>query len=136
MSNIIKFGGGSAAEGNAIPGDVRSGKTFMSANSDNLQTGTWGVRGPWQSSAFSNYGYDRVGPVIDTGNNLTKAVFVTGTHSGSGSDGGGQGSNNNSSWTNIGTGFHTYRYYRAWSRTNDEGSSISYGYVGVLDLGY
>lgn len=89
-----------------------------------------------QSSHRSSYGGGGYGSTIDTGNNHRKAVFVGGAQSGSGSTGGGQGSNNNSSWANIGTGISTYRYFRAWSECNDDSSSISYGYIGVIDLGY
>lgn len=90
-----------------------------------------------RSEVTTAYGYDGKGSVIDTGNTTRrKAVLVGGGHSGSGRDGGCEASNNNSSWTRISTGFYTYRYYRAWSETTDESSSVSYGFCGVLDLGY
>lgn len=40
MAKGILIHNGSVIEGNAIPSDVLSGKTFMSENSDDLQTGT------------------------------------------------------------------------------------------------
>lgn len=108
MATIIRVGGG----GNAETGNVKGASAFR-----NNASGT----------SYSS--------VIDTGNNHTKGVMVAGTHSGSASDGGAQGSNDNSSWTNIGSGKYTYRYYRSYAKCNDETSSISYGYVGVIDLG-
>lgn len=40
MAKGILIHNGSAIEGNATPNDVLSGKTFMSENSDDVQTGT------------------------------------------------------------------------------------------------
>ena len=89
-----------------------------------------------ESSTMINYSNSyKYGTVIDTGTTTKKAVTVHGCHSGSASDGGAQGSNNNSSWTNISTGYYTYRYYRPYAKGNDESSSCSFGYVGVIDLG-
>jgi len=89
-----------------------------------------------QQSHRSSYGGGGKSSTIDTGNNHRKAVFVGGAQSGSGDVGGGQRSSNGSSWTNCGTGIYTDRYFRAWSECNDDSSSISYGYIGVIDLGY
>lgn len=41
MAKGILIHNGSVIEGNATPSDVLSGKTFMSENSDDLQTGTY-----------------------------------------------------------------------------------------------
>lgn len=89
-----------------------------------------------QQSHRSSYGGGGKSSTIDTGNNHRKAVFVGGAQSGSGDVGGGQRSSNGSSWVNCGTGIYTDRYFRAWSECNDDSSSISYGYIGVIDLGY
>lgn len=90
-----------------------------------------------QISKFNNYDDGRsYSSSIDSGNNRKKAVFIGGTHSGGGLDGGGQGSNNNSSWTDISTGIHTYRYFRAYAHPRENSSVISYGYLGFIDLGY
>ena len=89
-----------------------------------------------QSSTMIAYNNSyKYGTVIDTGTTTKKAVTVHGCHSGSASDGGAQGSDNNSSWTKISTGYYNYRYYRPYAKGNDESSSVSFGYVGVIDLG-
>lgn len=90
-----------------------------------------------QVSKFDHYEDGRTySSSIDSGNNRKKAVFIGGTHSGGGEDGGGQGSNDNSSWTDISTGIHTYRYFRAYAHPKGNSSVISYGYLGFIDLGY
>ena len=102
-----------------------------------MNVGTPVTKSRTDSSYSSSAAYHYT-DVIDTGNNNTKAVFVSGAHSGGAKNGIAQGSNNNSSWTDITTtGFYTYRYYRGRTQEDSESNSaISYAYVGVLDLGY
>lgn len=45
MAKGILIHNGSVIEGNATPSDVLSGKTFMSENSDDVQTGTLSLTG-------------------------------------------------------------------------------------------
>ena len=55
---LTKIGGGQI-EGTAVPANVLSGKTFMSANSDKLQTGTMPYQGTSVKAIIS--GQNRLG---------------------------------------------------------------------------
>lgn len=53
MADCVVARKGSAPEGTATKNDVLSGKTFQSANSDDLQTGTMPIRANGTNTAGS-----------------------------------------------------------------------------------
>ena len=140
MSAIVKSSGGglTSSDVKATRADVLAGKTALTSDSnDEPAVGTLAVGNVLQASkSTSGYASIQYSSVIDAGADNTKAVFVAHSHTGGAKEGKVEASNNNSSWTEISSGFYTYRYYRAKVQGESGTSAQSYAYVGVINLGY
>ena len=92
MAKGILIHNGSVIEGNATPSDVLSGKTFMSENSDDLQTGTlqgdtllsllgftnipignWVFKSTSTGESFPGFGDDVIPIAMNTGSSCSRS---------------------------------------------------------------
>lgn len=150
MANIIRFGGGSSAEGTAVPGNVISGKTFTSDASDDLQTGTLSIPAP----VTFNVGRVNDNVVSGTFTRPNNAVVKYAMHNYSERFQDGpiyfQGSNDGSYWVNLDSVYtntwagerggrvgtnSSYRYYRFYQVMNmgEDGDGRS-GATGMIAI--
>lgn len=142
MSATVYSGGGgiSSSDVTAARAHVLAGKTALTSDSnDEAATGTLACGNTLQVSKNKSGSTSWTeSSVIDAGDSTnTKAVFVSKFHTGGASDGVVEASNDQSTWTTISsTGFYMYRYYRTKVKAESGTSAQSYGYVGVLNLGY